>query len=37
MIKRIIRLLYMKWIKRNCKHCCLFCEYKDICLKEEWY
>lgn len=36
MIKRFIKLLYNKWIKGNCKHCCSFCEYKKVCLKENW-
>lgn len=37
MIKRFIKLLYKKWVKGNCKHCCSFCEYKKECLKENWY
>ena len=28
MIKRFIKLLYKKWVKGNCKHCCSFCEYR---------
>nr|DAQ26352.1 MAG TPA: hypothetical protein [Caudoviricetes sp.] len=37
MIKKIYKLLYKKWVKGNCKHCCLFCEYRKECLKEYLY
>lgn len=35
MIKRFIKLLYTKWVKGICKHCCLFCEYRKECFKEK--
>ena len=36
-LKRIRKVLYKKWVKGNCNHCCSFCKYKKVCLKENWY
>ena len=35
MIKQFFNKLKF-WLKRgkNCSHCCLFCEYYDLCHKE---
>lgn len=24
----MIKFLYAKWVKRNCRHFCLFCKYR---------
>jgi len=29
-----IRLFYYKWIRRRCRHFCLFCSHKYWCIKD---
>lgn len=36
-MNNIIKLLYKKWIKKECPHLCLLCKFKKECLKVTWY
>ena len=29
--KYMIRILYLKWIKKKCRHFCRFCKYTKYC------
>ena len=28
---------YKKYIKRKCRHICIFCKYKKACLETKWW
>lgn len=32
MVKRIIKILYIKWVLGQCRHLCILCEYRDECM-----
>lgn len=36
-IKDWFQLQKQKYINKQCKHCCSFCEYKEECLSTKWY
>lgn len=33
-LRKILMLIYYKWIKRACPHFCFFCEFKDVCYND---
>lgn len=30
-ITRITKILYVKWVKGECRHLCCLCKYKNMC------
>lgn len=31
MIKRILKIVYIKWVKGECRKICITCKYKNEC------
>ena len=36
-IKILLKILYVKWIKGECRHFCYHCEYSDECYENLEY
>nr|DAJ86896.1 MAG TPA: hypothetical protein [Caudoviricetes sp.] len=32
-MKKLFKILYIKWVLGQCHHACLLCDYKEICLE----
>lgn len=33
-MKKLLRILYIKYVLGQCKHICVWCKYKDTCFSE---